>query len=55
MLASLGVAPEDAGEVGFVDDSLPNVETALGMGIRAVHHDPASGVDGLRSVLGWST
>jgi putative hydrolase of the HAD superfamily len=55
VLAALGVEPQDAGEVGFVDDSLPNVETALGLGIRAVHHDPASGVDGLRAVLGWST
>jgi putative hydrolase of the HAD superfamily len=53
VLAALGVEPQDAGEVGFVDDSLPNVETALRLGIRAVHHDPASGVDGLRTVLGW--
>lgn len=55
VLAALGIDPEDAGEVGFVDDSPANVDTALGLGIRAVHHDPASGVEGLRSVLGWTT
>ena len=55
VLAALRVDPRDAGEVGFVDDSRANVETALRLGIRAVHHDPASGVEGLRSVLGWPT
>lgn len=43
-----------AAEVGFVDDNRANVATALELGIRAVHHDPASGVAGLRAALGWS-
>ncbi|WP_353953538.1 HAD-IA family hydrolase [Knoellia sp. S7-12] len=42
-----------ADEVGFVDDNRANVASALEFGIRAVHHDPASGVAGLRSALGW--
>lgn len=54
VLTALGVEPQDAHEVGFVDDNLANVDTALGLGIRAVHHDPASGVTGLRETLGWS-
>ncbi|MFW5474351.1 HAD family hydrolase [Knoellia sp. CPCC 206450] len=54
VLEGLGIALEDAGTVGFVDDSLANVETARGLGIRAVHHDPASGVAGLRAALGWA-
>lgn len=53
VLEALGVDPADADEVGFVDDNLANVETALSLGIRAVHHDPASGVAGLRATLGW--
>lgn len=44
-----------AGEVGFVDDVEANIEAARQLGIRAVHHDPASGVVGLRSALGWPT
>lgn len=54
VLAALGTDPREAGEVGFVDDNLANVETALSLGIRAVHHDPATGVAGLRATLGWS-
>lgn len=52
VLESLGTDPAD---VGFVDDRLDNVETARALGIRAVHHDPLSGVAGLRSALGWAT
>ncbi|MFW5471595.1 HAD family hydrolase [Knoellia sp. CPCC 206435] len=52
VLESLSVDPTD---VGFVDDRLDNVETARALGIRAVHHDPLSGVVGLRSALGWSS
>ena len=33
---------------------LEQLETARGLGIRAVHHDPASGVAGLRTALGWA-
>lgn len=50
VLESLGTDPAD---VGFVDDRLDNVGTARALGIRAVHHDPLSGVAGLRSTLGW--
>ena len=50
LLEQLGV-PADL--VGFVDDNHANVATALELGIRAVHHDPASGVAGLRRALGW--
>lgn len=50
VLAALGV---EADQVGFVDDSRGNVQAALGLGIRAVHHVPATGVRGLRRVLGW--
>lgn len=52
VLASLGT---DAADVGFVDDRLDNVATARSLGIRAVSHDPQSGVAGLRSALGWSS
>lgn len=51
VLEALGV---DAVDVGFVDDVAANVEAARRLGIRAVHHDPRSGVAGLRSALGWS-
>jgi len=54
VLEALDIAPEDAGDVGFVDDNAANVATALDLGIRAVHHDPTSGVAGLRADLGWS-
>lgn len=54
VLAALGVGPDAAGEVGFVDDRRANVEAALALGIRAVHHDPGSGVTGLRAALGWA-
>lgn len=54
VLEALGVEVEDADTVGFVDDSRANVDSALALGIRAVHHDPASGVIGLRATLGWS-
>lgn len=49
LLDQLNVAAE---LVGFVDDNHANVSTALELGIRAVHHDPASGVAGLRLALG---
>jgi len=42
-----------AERVGFVDDVEANVEAARELGIRAVHHDPTSGVTGLRAALGW--
>ncbi len=45
-LADLGLA---AAEVGFVDDSHPNVEGARAVGLRAVRHDPASGAPALRA------
>jgi putative hydrolase of the HAD superfamily len=54
VLWALGVPAEDAGEVGFVDDNRANVDTALELGIRAVHHDPSTGVAGLRHTLGCS-
>jgi putative hydrolase of the HAD superfamily len=54
VLAALGIPAEDAGQVGFVDDNRANVATALELGIRAVHHDPSSGISGLRRALGWS-
>lgn len=54
LLTSLGIPAEQVDEVGFVDDNRANVATALGLGIRAVHHDPASGVAGLRVALGWT-
>ena len=50
VLAALAVDPSD---VGFVDDVVANVEGARSLGIRAVHHDPRSGVTGLRAALGW--
>lgn len=43
-----------ADQVGFVDDVEANVAAARQLGIRAVHHDPASGVTGLRGALGWT-
>lgn len=42
----------DAGEVGFVDDSPANVDAATRVGLRAVWHDPASGVEALRAEVG---
>jgi len=39
----------DAGEVGFVDDSRANVDAATGVGLRAVWHQPTSGVEALRA------
>lgn len=45
ILDALGL---DAEETGFVDDSLANVEAARSVGIRSVHHDPASGSAVLR-------
>lgn len=51
VLAAIDV-PAD--EVGFVDDNQANVTTALELGIRAVHHDAASGAIGLRTALGWA-
>lgn len=53
MLVALGLTADDLDEVGFVDDNHANIATALELGIRAVHHDPASGVAGLRADLGW--
>lgn len=40
-----------ADRVGFVDDVPVNVAAARDAGIRAVHHDPASGAVGLVEVL----
>nr|WP_246297744.1 HAD-IA family hydrolase [Janibacter cremeus] len=40
-----------ADRVGFVDDVPVNVESARALGIRAVHHVPASGAAGLRQAL----
>ena len=54
VLEALGIRQQDAGDVGFVDDLTANVAAARGLGIRAVHHDPASGVAGLRAALGWT-
>lgn len=48
VLDDLGV-PAD--RVGFVDDVAANVESARSVGIRAVHHDPASGATGLVAAL----
>lgn len=39
----------DPGDVGFVDDSRANVETATRVGLQAVWHDPAGGVGALRA------
>jgi putative hydrolase of the HAD superfamily len=50
VLEQLGIPAE---RVGFVDDVEANVEAARQLGIRAVHHDPTSGVAGLRAALGW--
>lgn len=52
VLEALGIPADRVDEVGFVDDNHDNVATALGLGIRAVHHDPDSGVTGLRAALG---
>lgn len=54
VLADLGIPLGDAERVrrvGFVDDVVANVEAAAALGISAVHHDPASGVAGLRADL----
>lgn len=48
ILDDLGV-PAD--RIGFVDDVPANVESAQSLGIRAVHHRPASGAAGLRRAL----
>ncbi|WP_338747892.1 HAD family hydrolase [Janibacter alittae] len=40
-----------ADRVGFVDDVRANVESAQSLGIRGVHHVPASGAAGLRRAL----
>ncbi|MET4079033.1 HAD-IA family hydrolase [Janibacter sp. UYMM211] len=48
VLDALGVPAHD---VGFVDDVVANVEAAAALGIRAVHHDPATGAAGLRRDL----
>lgn len=41
-------------QVAFVDDNEGNIEAALRVGLRAVHHDPESGADGLRDIVrGW--
>ncbi len=45
ILAELGVP---AAETAFVDDSAANVEAARSLGVRTVHHDPASGATTLR-------
>ncbi len=50
VLDALGLEPD---QIGFVDDSSRNVHAALALGIRAVHHIPATGVLGLRGALGW--
>ena len=39
----------EAADVAFVDDSAPNVQAALEAGLRAVRHDPATGVRALRA------
>lgn len=48
ILDDLGV-PAD--RIGFVDDVPANVEAAHSLGIRAVHHEPTSGAEGLRRAL----
>jgi putative hydrolase of the HAD superfamily len=50
ILDDLGLPPA---AVGFVDDSAVNVQAALDVGLRAVRHDPASGVDKLRDEV-WA-
>lgn len=53
VLAHLGLP---SAEVGFIDDSAANVAAASSLGIRALRHDPASGMSGLRrhlATLGW--
>lgn len=47
VLAALDLAGDESHRVGFVDDVPANVAAARRLGIRAVHHDPASGVAGL--------
>jgi putative hydrolase of the HAD superfamily len=42
-----------AAAVGFVDDSAANVQAALDVGLHAVRHDPASGVQTLRDEV-WA-
>ncbi|WP_235432356.1 HAD family hydrolase [Nostocoides japonicum] len=50
--AHLGVGSIAPRTVGFVDDNAENVAAAAAaLGIRAVRHVPASGVDGLRDDL----
>lgn len=52
VLEGLGIPADEVDTVGFVDDNHDNVAAALELGIRAVHHDPDSGVAGLRAALG---
>jgi len=42
-----------AAAVGFVDDSAANVQAALDVGLHAVRHDPATGVQKLRDEV-WT-
>lgn len=48
VLDALRIEPS---RVLFIDDNEQNIESARALGIRAHHHDPASGAAGLRSAL----
>lgn len=41
----------EPGEALFIDDAPHNVESAAGLGLNAVRHDPADGAAGLRRIL----
>lgn len=46
ILDDLGLS---AGDVGFIDDSVPNVEAARAVGIRSFQYEPRSGIVALRA------
>ncbi|CCH70075.1 putative hydrolase [Phycicoccus elongatus Lp2] len=48
ILDDLGLAPD---QVGLIDDNAQNVASAQALGIRALRHSPAEGVNGLRALL----
>jgi putative hydrolase of the HAD superfamily len=48
ILDDLGLAPD---QVGLIDDNAKNVASAQALGIRALRHSPAEGVNGLRALL----